>query len=136
MGKTWKEKLHVAKEPQVLLPDKAQAGAPVGARMLIATPQLIDRYVRALPYGTFRSVPQMREDLASSHGADVTCALTTGIFLRIAAEAALEELAAGKPVGEITPFWRVVEQESALANKLSCGSNFVLEQRRSEGAPC
>lgn len=133
MAKTWKEKLEAPKTPEVQTLEKPYGGAPPGARMLIATPGLVDQYMRQVPRGEVRSIAALHEDLARSHGADLTCHLTTGIFARIAAEAALEQAAAGEPVEQITPFWRVVEPESPLAKKLSCGAAFIREQRAREG---
>ncbi len=42
----------------------------------------------------------------------MTCPLTTGIFLRIAAEAAGEDDGSGKT--RITPYWRVVKDDDSL----------------------
>ena len=46
----------------------------------------------------------MRNDLAIEYGADFTCPMTTGIFLRIVAEYNYENLS--KKGTEISPFWR------------------------------
>ena len=73
-------------------------------------------------------------DLARVHGADRTCPLTTGIFLRIVAEAAWEELQAGADPGAITPFWRVIAPDSSLARKLACGTDFIAGMRLYEQA--
>ena len=75
----------------------------------------------------------IRKDLAAEYHAEVTCPLTTGIFIRIAAEAAYEEYKNGKPVNKITPFWRVVGEKSSTAKKLTFGTKFLREQRRKEG---
>ena len=44
------------------------------------------------------------------------------------AEANYEKLHQGKHLEEITPFWRVIEPNSALANKLTFGQEFLLQQ--------
>ena len=62
------------------------------------------------------------------HNADYTCPVTTGIFLRIVAEANYEKWQQGKALEEITPFWRVIEPNSALAKKLTFGQDFLLKQ--------
>ena len=72
----------------------------------------------------------MRKDIALAHNADVTCPVTTGIFLRIVAEFAYEQLKEGKT--NITPFWRVVNPRSDLAKKLACGPTFIQEMRALE----
>mgnify|MGYP003339288455 CR=1 FL=1 len=51
----------------------------------------------------------------------------------LGSEAALEELALGKKVDEVAPFWRVVKAESKLAAKLNCAPTFIQEQRALEG---
>jgi len=71
----------------------------------------------------------MRRDLAKAHGADLSCPISTSIFARIAAEAALEENESGRPLSEVTPFWRVIDEASPLARKLSCGPDLLRTQR-------
>lgn len=80
-----------------------------------------------------RIVPQIREDLAGAYGADVTCPLTAGIFLRIAAELAWEQHQQGQPLANITPFWRILDEKSNAARKLACGVDFIVQQRCGEG---
>ena len=65
--------------------------------------------------------------------ADKTCPVTTGIFLRIVSEASYMELKQGKVIDEVTPFWRIVNPKSKLANKLECGIEFIEKQRENEG---
>ena len=65
--------------------------------------------------------------------ADKTCPVTTGIFLRIVSEASFEELKAGNDIEEVTPFWRIVNPKSKLAEKLECGIDFIEKQRELEG---
>src|SRR5829696_2544061 len=105
--KTWKEKLDDGREPKVEKANKEFAGIHAGQKMLIPTPKLIDDYIRHIPKGKTVDTETIRKDLAIEHGAEVTCPLTTGIFVRIVAEAAYEEYQQGKPVNKITPFWRV-----------------------------
>ena len=102
--------------------------------MLVATPRLVDDYMRSVPSGERRTVAQMRNDLAAAHGADICCPISTSIFARIAAEAALEETAAGAPLSDVTPFWRVIEDDGTVAKKLSCGPDFIQSQRAAEAA--
>lgn len=130
--KTWKEKLAGGEAPHVEVLEKPFGGALPGARMLVSQPAEVDAHIRALPPGTKATVADLRVALARRHGADLACPLSTGIFVRIAAEAALEDLAQGKNESEVTPFWRVVDPKSPLAKKLSCGAAFVEERRASE----
>lgn len=53
---------------------------------------------------------------------------TTGIFLRIVAEANFEKGQNGASLESIAPFWRVIDPKSALAEKLSFGKEFLEER--------
>ena len=86
-----------------------------------------------IPEGKSVSVLTMRKDLALEHGAEYTCPLTTGIFLRIVAEAAYEQYLESGTLKGITPFWRVIEPNAPLAKKLTFGLEFLVEQRQKEG---
>jgi hypothetical protein len=134
VAKTWKQKLDGGKPSHVEVLTKPFGGAPEGAKMLVATPRLVDEYIRSIPPGQTRSVAQMRTDLAQAHGAEIACPISTSIFARIAAEAALEETGMGKPLSDVTPFWRVIDDKSPLAKKLSCGVDMIRAQRQREEA--
>ncbi len=77
----------------------------------------------------------MRRELAAMHGADAACPVSTAIFLRTVAEAAWDEIEAGKPASEVAPFWRVVDPKSPLARKLRAGADWIEQQRAAERAP-
>ncbi|MFZ9939720.1 MAG: hypothetical protein ACO3GN_05460 [Bacteroidia bacterium] len=130
--KSWTDKMNHPAMPEVKPIDVAYGGSPAGSRMLIPTPRLIEAYLRQIPAGQTIAPEVMRRDLAADQAADFSCPLTSGIFLRIAAEAALEEMASGRSEREVTPFWRVVDPGSPLAGKLSCGRAFVEAQRKKE----
>jgi hypothetical protein len=131
---TWNEKLRTGKRAEVKRLDKPFAGMPAGGLMLVASPDLIDAYIRGIPSGRTLTVKAMRDDLADQHQAEFTCPTSTGIFLRIVAEAAWERYQAGETVESITPFWRVIEPGSALAAKLACGTDFITGRRENENA--
>jgi hypothetical protein len=130
--KTWLEKFRDSKEPQIKQIDKPFANNPAGSTMLIPSPQLIDQYLAHIDFGKRVDVKTLRMDLAIEQGADFTCPLTTGIFLRIVAEANFENWQQGKKIEEITPFWRAIEPNSPLAKKLSFGQVFLMEQIEKE----
>ena len=121
-----------AKQPKVEKLDKDYADMKKGDRMLIATPAIVDSYVREIPKGKSVSMVTMRRDLAAMHDADNTCPLTTGIFLRIVAEASHDAIEHGTALYRVSPFWRVVEVNSKLNTKLSFGPGFVKERRKKE----
>lgn len=131
--KTWQEKLHIDKKAEVKKNDYDFADIPAGSKMLIATPLIMDEYIRQIPKGHFTDIKQIRKDLAAEYKAQYTCPVTTGIFIRIVAEAAYEEYEKGKPLSKITPFWRALSAKSPSAKKLSFGLKFLLDQQKKEG---
>jgi hypothetical protein len=132
-GKTWFDKLSPDKKPEVKVNEKGFADIPPGSSMLIATPKIVDDYVRQIPKGKAVSLQTMRKDLASEHHAEYTCPVTTGIFLRIVCEAANEQYERGTALKNITPFWRVIDENSTIGKKLSFGTKLLKDQRRKEG---
>ena len=70
---------------------------------------------------------------ARRYKAEVTCPITTGFHLRAVAEVALEKLKGGAQLSQITPFWRVLDENAPTTAKLSCGPGFVKRQRKAEG---
>lgn len=131
--KTWTEKREINKQPEVKVSDKDFADIKAGEKMLIATPQVVDEYIRQIPRGKHVSLSTLRNDLAMEYHADKTCPVTSGIFLRIVSEAAYEEYQQGKPLSKITPFWRVVAIGSPTAKKLTFGTDFLQAQQKKEG---
>ncbi len=121
-------KVHVVKKLEVDFSDMQ-----AGEKMLIATPKIIHDYVRAIPKGKSVSMVTMRKDLANEYRADNTCPLTSGIFLRIVAEAAHEQIEKGAPLSKVAPFWRVVDEKSPMNKKFTFGDTFVKQQRQKEG---
>lgn len=102
-------------------------GFPAG-RMLIASPQAIADVVSAIPAGRVITFPMLRAALARQFGADYTCPVTTGIFLRVAADAALEEGRA-----DALPVWRVVREDGACLDKVVGGPEQQAARLRNEG---
>ena len=133
MAKSWGEKLLGGQPAHVSPMTKAMWGLEKGDKLFIATPAMVRDYMKKIRKGSSRTIVQMRDEFAKAHKADGTCPMTSSIFARIAAEAALEEMEDGKPVEKITPFWRLIDEKSPIAKKLSCGTAFVAKMRRSEG---
>lgn len=130
--KTWLDKLSDSKKPHTVRLEKPFAGIPAESYLLIPSPKLIDEYIQQIGYGKRLDIKTMRDDLAVEHRADFTCPVTTGIFLRIVAEANYERLQQGVSIEAITPFWRVIEPNSPLAKKLTFGQAFLIEQQSRE----
>lgn len=131
MAKSWRQKFDERTTSDIKQTDRPIPGVPLNGTILISNPTEISEELAKIGAGRALSIQEFRERLAEKHQADITCPLSTGIFMRIAAEVALEDLAAGKD--EVAPFWRVVEPKSPLAKKLSCGPEWIAQQRAAEG---
>lgn len=112
---------------------KSFADITEGSKMLVATPLIIDSYIKKVPFGTVTNLSSLRDDLALEFQVDKTCPVSTAIFLKIVANASYEELSLGIDISEVAPFWRVVDPDSKLAKKLNCGIEFIINQRINEG---
>jgi hypothetical protein len=130
--KSWVQKM-IYKDPEVKRTTMNFADIPAGSSMLIANPQIVDAYICQIPKGNFTDIKQMRKDLAAEYKAQYVCPVTTGIFIRIVAEAAYEQYEKGTPLNKITPFWRALSAKSPSAKKLSFGLDFLLQQQKKEG---
>lgn len=130
--KTAREKLVAKKEIKKVVMDKAWGGIPVGGTMLVATPLMVDAYIREIPHGETNTIPEMRDALAAQQGCAGTCPMSTSIFVRMVAEAALEDLANGKTVSEVSPFWRMITSLDKMAGKLNVDPAWIDEQRALE----
>ena len=112
---------------------KSFADVEEGSKMLVATPLIIDSYIKKIPFGTVINLSTLRDDLAHEFQVDTTCPVAAAIFLKIVANASYEELSLGIDISEVAPFWRVVDPDSKLAKKLNCGIEFIINQRIKEG---
>ena len=132
MKMSWIERRDCEKSFKIMTIDKNFADIPKGRRMLIASPPIIDKYVKSILYGEFIEPVKMGDDLAKEYSADKTCSVTTGIFLRIISEASYEEYDKGIHLDANTPFWRMVNPNSMLAGKLACGIDFIIKRQKQE----
>ncbi len=132
MKKSWTQKLDPKTEAKIVQLDKDFAGIPAGSDLFVPTPRIVEAYIRKIPKGVSVTPQTLRKDLASEHKAEATCPVTTGIFLRIVAEAAYEQYQAGSRLKDLAPFWRVIDTQSPTAKKLSFGTEFLLDQRAKE----
>jgi hypothetical protein len=135
MAKSWFEKFHNGRKPEIETCLKDFSGIPANEKFLISTPAEIDAYIRSIPKGKSVSFQTMKRDIALDHGVEYMCPLTAGIFTRIVSELAFENLQKGERLDSVTPFWRVVDLKMPLAKKLSFGPDFIKEQRLAEGLP-
>ena len=133
MPKTAAERLKESKPEKRVVLDKDFAGVKAGQMLYVANPKVVDQYVRGIPAGQSRSIVQMREDLAKRRDADATCPVSTAIFLRISAQAAIDELEGGRPIKDIAPVWRVLRASDKITAKLSIDRQWIDTQRTLEG---
>jgi hypothetical protein len=98
---------------------------------VLPSPRDVESTMRAIRKGRVISVSRIREYLAGKYAVDTACPLVTGIFVRIAAEAAEEDARAGK--SRITPYWRVVKDDGSLNPRFPGGVERQAERLREEG---
>ena len=103
---------------------------PDAATMVVPRPLDVDAAMRSVRRGTLLTMTRLRAKLAAAAGADVACPLTTGIFARLAAEAAEEDRAAGK--SRITPWWRTVKDGGTLNDRFPGGVKGQAAKLRAE----
>ncbi len=132
MGKSAIEQLNSDKQPKMVVLDKDFAGVKQGQRLFVATPKIVDDYIRSIPYGETRTIERMRRDMARRRKCDASCPVSTAIFIRIAAQAAVDEMNAGKEMSEVSPFWRLLKSSDKITKKLSVDSAWVDQQRLAE----
>ncbi|HTQ58148.1 MAG TPA: MGMT family protein [Bryobacteraceae bacterium] len=129
--KTWREKMNNPNLPKVV-PVLPQMRKRYGqGTMLVPSPKEVDAFMRTVAKGQVATLTQIREFLAARYAVDVTCPLTTGIFVHIAAEVAEEDAMAGKR--RITPYWRIVKDDGSLNPKFPGGVARQAERLRAEG---
>lgn len=123
--KTWREKLEIKQEPRVVDDPRGRG------KMLIPTPLDVDARIRKVEKGKLITDKQIRERLARNFHADLTCPMTTGVFIRIVAETAEEDLRNGRE--QITPYWRVIKPDGSLNEKFPGGVEAQVAHLREEG---
>lgn len=105
--KSWQEKLHHSKGRIRKETDKGL--------MYISHPEEIKQVIIKIPKGKLITTKQIVDKLAKKYKVDFTCALTTGIFVGIVANAAEEQKEKGKK--ETIPYWRVIKPKGYLYDK-------------------
>ena len=132
MKKTAKDHLHANKQEKIVVLENDFAGVKRGQTLFVGTPQIVDKYIKKIPYGEQRTIIRLRNELARKWKADAMCPVSTSIFIRIAAQAAIDEMEAGKPVEKVTPFWRLLTSQDKIAKKLTIDAKWIDEQRSLE----
>ena len=129
--KSWREKMDNPNLPKLVdVPPRMQKRLGSGT-MLLPSPGKVDAFIRTVQKGNLTTVSQIRRALAQQYAVHCACPLLTGMFVRIAAEAAEEDGAAGKT--KITPYWRVLRDDGSLNPKFPGGVRHQAELLRNEG---
>ena len=100
-------------------------------KMLIPSPRDVEALIRQVPRGKLIRQSEIRQRLAFAVGAKDACPLTTGIFLRLVAESAVEKARTGKT--RITPYWRVIRDDGSLPENFPGGPAVQAERLEAEG---
>jgi alkylated DNA nucleotide flippase Atl1 len=123
--KSWSEKLDDSKGlPRVEKITGKMKKKWGSGTMVIPAPREVDEIMRKVPSGKVTTTNEIREGLARKHNASIGCPITTGIFARIAAGAAVEQVGKWE---EITPYWRTLKVGGVINEKYPGG---VEGQRR------
>ncbi len=128
---SWRAKLQKPGLPKLVPVPDGMAKRLGHGLMVIPTALQVDAMIRKIPRGQIGTLREIRKRLARWYNVDVACPLVTGIFLRIAAEAAEEDRQAGR--SEITPYWRVVGEDGSLNAKFPGGAEQQAQLLRDEG---
>jgi alkylated DNA nucleotide flippase Atl1 len=129
--KTWREKMESPTLPKVVKASGEAAKRFGGRTVLVPHPRDVEAVIRTVRRGRVITIGQIRQYLAGKYQTESTCPLTTGIFIRLAAEAAEEDARAGK--NKITPYWRVIKDDGSLNPKFPGGLRAQMERLLDEG---
>jgi alkylated DNA nucleotide flippase Atl1 len=121
--KSWQEKLAdnkgLPKVEKITPKMSGRWGTKVGDTVVIPAPIEVDEIMKRVPREKLITISEIRAALARKHGATIGCPITTGIFARIAAEAAAESTVEGKK--DITPYWRTLKAGGVINEKYPGG---------------
>ncbi len=128
---SWREKLERTDHSKIVEIPAAMAKRLGTGTMLIPKPLDVDALIRKTKKGKLVTVSEIRSRLARDNKVEVACPLTTGIFIRIAAEAAEEDLRNGRK--RVTPYWRVIRDDGSLNEKFPGGVKAQSQRLKEEG---
>ena len=132
MKKSWREKLEESKGlPKVVEIGEHGQAHWGGKTMAIPSPMEVNEIMAGVPRGKLITTDAIRKRIAARHGADIACPLTSGIFARIAAEAAEERRREGAET--FTPWWRTLKSDGALNEKYPGGADAQAALLEAEG---
>ena len=130
--KSWSDKLNDDKGlPRVVTIDGKMSKRWGEGTLVIPAPREVNELMRQVPAGKLITINHIRLALASRHGTTIACPITTGIFARIAAEAASEDEIGGKK--HFTPYWRTLKGDGELNPKYPGGCEGQKARLEAEG---
>jgi len=122
-NKSWQEKLNNSKGlPKIVKITSKMAGrwgTKVGDTVVVPAPIEVDEIMKKVPRGKLITISEIRKILAQKYAATICCPITTGIFVRIAAEASVERAPEGEK--DITPYWRTLKTSGVINEKYPGG---------------
>lgn len=122
------------KQPKTVRLEYKFAGIPAGSLMFVATPEIVEAFIRSIPEGETRTIPAMRREIARRRKCDDTCPVSSAIFIRQVAEQALRELGDGRPIAEVAPFWRLISGSDKIARRLPVDPDWIDTRRNLEAS--
>jgi len=110
-NKTYIQKLNNTKNLPKIIKLDDNASLKFGANTMVV-PKPLDVYeiMKAIPKGKIITTSQIREALSFKYNADTACALTTGIFINISANASVE-------INDNMPYWRTLKAKGEINPK-------------------
>ena len=105
--------------------DKGFSDISASKKILISSPEKISEFIFKIPKGSYLSIKELRRELALKAGADNTCPVTTGIFLRLAIEQNKDDVN--------FPYWRAIDEKHPVVKKLKLAENQIKKRRFDEG---
>ena len=126
--KTWEEKRTDSKDfPKILelqpnfpcFGALHRIGAEPGDSVVLAAPLEVEAIMKMVPEGQVITLHEICAQLAAKHRTQYCCTLTTGIFINIVANAAVE-------MHRDIPYWRTVKNDGQLNPRFPGGA----EQQR------
>jgi hypothetical protein len=129
--KSWREKLDGVPEAKIIpIPPQMVKRHGYGT-MLIVRGRDVEAVIKKVPRGKLITPPVIAIRLARAAGTNIANLVVIGIFIRITAEAAVEDMRAGK--SRIAPYWRVVRPDGTLYEKFPGGPAVQADHLAAEG---
>ena len=124
----------ISEDKEIKIVDMLPEGitwAPAGSSMVVSTPKEVHALMAGVPTGKLITTNTLREKLANKYNTDITCPMSTGIFVNIASAASEEMKALG--IDDRIPWWRTLKNDGSLNPKAPCGPEAQMAYLKKEG---